>query len=120
MTRRILITGSRDWTDYDAIFDALKASKDYLGEITVVHGGASGADSTAGIIAHRLGLKVEVHPADWEKHGKKAGFVRNSEMVKEGADFVLAFIKNDSKGATMCASLAEKAGIPVKYFREDS
>lgn len=119
--RRVLITGSRDWTDATAVWNALKAIQEYLDEpIIVVHGGARGADSIAGSIAKRLGMEVEVHLPDWDRDGKRAGFVRNFEMVKAGADFCLAFIKNNSKGATMCAELATKASIPVQYFREDS
>lgn len=118
--RRVLITGSRDWTDASAVWNALRALKEYLDEpITVVHGGAKGADTIADTMAKRLGMTVEVHRPDWDTHGKKAGFLRNSEMVESGADFCLAFIKNNSKGATMCARLAEKANIPVQYFRED-
>ena len=134
---RVLVTGSRDWTDRDAIRDALSAidgmsnyrvlvmgSLDGLSAIdwncdpadslTLVHGAARGADSIAADIATEMGWTVEAHPADWERYGKRAGFVRNDEMVKLGADVCLAFIKDNSRGAMMCAGLAEKAGIRVE------
>ena len=115
--KRILITGSRDWTDVDLIFDALNAVLGKVGtDITVVHGGARGADNLAGTWASIHEITEEIHRADWEKHGKRAGMVRNAVMVNKGADICLAFIRNESPGATMAAGLAEKAGIPVYRF----
>jgi len=119
--KRILITGSRDWDDYLAVYAALDSvAKSWkTEEITVVHGGAKGADTIAGTWTNLRGFQEEIHPADWDKHGRKAGFVRNAEMVDLGADICVAFIKNGSKGATMTAELSEKAGIPTAYVTFD-
>ena len=120
--RRVLITGSRDWDDRRAVDVAImdwfnlgfylegRSPKD----ITLVSGGCpTGADRMGELIGNILGFNVEVHPADWKTHGKRAGFIRNSEMVKLGADICFAFIKNGSRGASHTAGLAEKAGIPI-------
>jgi putative aminopeptidase FrvX len=117
---RILITGSRDWYDPIPIRNAIinECIKTKY-NVVIVHGGARGADYLAWKIADELQLDVEVYKADWDTYGKAAGFVRNDKMVKLGADVCLAFIKNSSAGATMCADLAEKAGIPVKTWRYD-
>lgn len=115
---RVLVTGSRDWTDATVISRALSSiSTDE--QITVVHGGAKGADILAGQFAQHLGYSVEVHEADWDTYGKRAGYIRNKKMVDLGADLCLAFIKNNSKGATICLDLADKAGIPTKVWRLD-
>jgi YspA, cpYpsA-related SLOG family len=121
---RILITGSRTWTDYETISNAindvwLTHGRPY-GTI-VVHGNARGADYLAGVAAKRKGFEVETHPVsneEWKIKGLSAGHQRNANMVDLGADVCLAFIKNESNGATGCAALAEKAGIPTHIWRE--
>lgn len=124
---RVLVTGSRAWTDVDFIEDTLDAVLDlqvtHPTPLTIVHGACPrGAD----YIAHQwaLGLQalgypvvVEPHPANWRNRGRGAGAVRNAEMVAMGADLCLAFICNNSRGATHCASLAQEAGIETRVYR---
>lgn len=120
---RVLVTGSRDWSDPAAIFDALDEllrAAIVAGEsLTVVHGACpKGADDiarawTAGRGGFDSRVLHEPHPADWKRHGKRAGILRNAEMVKLGADCCLAFIKDRSRGATHCADLAEANDIPT-------
>lgn len=117
MTLRILVTGSRNWTDRDAIWAAIRAAglraEVHPQETTVVHGAAPGADTLAADVAREFGCDVEAHPADWETHGKAAGPIRNAAMVALGADVCLAFLHGSSRGTRNCMALAEKAGIPV-------
>ena len=114
---RVLVTGSRDWSDPKA---ARKLIVDRLAELpgdsVIVHGAARGADRFAHQEAQKLGLLVEPHPADWDRHGKSAGFVRNAEMVALGADLVLAFWNGKSNGTRHTVGLAEAAGIPVEVI----
>ena len=131
---RILVTGSRDWTNRELVASAIVslqsefAEKGYDSEgrfvdwltdgWTIVHGACpTGADAMADDFAVTSFMNVERHPADWKRWGKSAGFRRNAEMVQLGADVCLAFIRNKSRGATMTADLAAKAGIPLKVYR---
>ena len=86
----------------------------------LVHGDCPrGADRMAREWAAKNEVKEERHPADWNTLGKRAGFVRNTEMVNLGANVVYAYIRNNSRGATHTATLARDAGIPVVIRRYD-
>lgn len=129
---RLLITGSRDWTDEQMIFDALATAWRDLGsrmDTLLISGECpTGADRIAETIWESRNLTVERHPADWSK-GRSAGPARNKKMVELGADLCLAFIGHctsprcriggihDSHGATGCSKLAAAAGIPVREHR---
>jgi hypothetical protein len=117
---RILVTGSRKFTDRRVILRALFDTVAEWGDAvpTIVHGDAPGADQLAKKIARKHCWPTEPHPADWETHGRSAGPRRNIEMVKLGADICLAFLQNGEKnvGTRHCATLAEQAGIPVRWF----
>lgn len=120
---RILVTGSRSWTDANCIERALW--NEYLqmrehGPVLLVSGACpTGADAIAEHVWARNYLPIERHPAEWHPGGvydPSAGFKRNAEMVELGADVCLAFIKDGSRGATHTANLAEVAGIPIIRF----
>ncbi|MFE1515806.1 SLOG family protein [[Kitasatospora] papulosa] len=124
---RVLITGSRTWDQVETIDDALvdtwhdtTEAHGFNAHLVVVHGACPrGADAHAAYWAARQDPKhvtAEAHPADWEAHGRGAGFRRNADMVRLGAAVCLAFIRDGSRGATHTAALAEKAGIPTRRF----
>lgn len=130
---RVLVTGSRDWTDRETVYRAIvqlqeqHAERGYDGQgnfvdwlvdgWVIVHGACpTGADAIADDFATTSWMAVERHPADWKKYGRRAGFLRNAEMVELGADICLAFQRNKSKGTQHTIDLARKAGIPVRLF----
>lgn len=110
---RLLITGSRTWDKPDVIKKLLVKVYNEVKDRDpiLVHGTARGADEMSSKIWLELGGAVEAHPADWDKYGRQAGFVRNQQMVDLGANLCIAFIKDNSRGASMTARIAEKAGI---------
>lgn len=129
---RLLITGSRDWTDGPTIWQALAEIVRTIPlhqEVVIVHGSCrTGADAIADEWGRGFGATIERHRA--EDHGPwpACGPIRNRYMVGLGADIALAFIgpctkttcrkpqPHGSHGATGCADLAETAGIPVRRF----
>lgn len=110
MNFRILITGSRSWDDIEYIRATFaQLAKEIRNDITLVSGACpTGADRLGEIVAAELGWDIERYPANWNQHGRSAGFIRNTEMVETNPDLVVAFIRNKSKGATMTANLSKK------------
>lgn len=118
-TFRILVTGSREWTDRErmrlALQSVARGQNSYGFPIVVVHGGARGADRMAGSLARATpDATEEIHEADWSK-GKFAGHQRNQRMVDLRADVCLAFFQvgAGNRGTHDCASRAKIAKIPV-------
>ena len=112
---RILVCGGREWNNAARILARLAP----LGPgHTIVHGAARGADTLAGHAAHSLGLTVETFPADWNKHGKKAGILRNLQMLDTKPDLVIAFHPSieTSKGTGHTVKEARRRGIPVEVI----
>lgn len=120
---RVLVTGSRDWPDDGSMmeeFAALHASFPYHAT-TIIHGACpTGADAIADRLARYFGFKVETYPAAWETQGTRAGYLRNKAMVESNPDLCLAYIKDDSKGATMTLKMAQDAGILTRVRRLNS
>lgn len=113
---RVLITGSRDWDDYERIENVLTTLASVNDNVVVVEGACpTGADYMAHKVAIEHGLGTERYPADWSK-GRGAGPIRNQQMVDTKPDACYAFIKNNSRGATHCANAAKKAGISTIIF----
>jgi hypothetical protein len=119
---KVLVCGSRNWTDDNMIRNELvKLSLDSL----VITGMASGADSIAMEIAHGLGLATLGFPAQWHRYGKSAGPRRNQDMLLLGRpELVLAFtdvpnVENAKTGTSDMVRRALDAGIPVRIFRSN-
>mgnify|MGYP001578867592 FL=1 len=113
---RVLVTGSRTWIDWVTMRDALLLAHSRYPNAVLVHGAAYGADCLASAIWQHARGEVEAHPADWRMLGKRAGVIRNMEMVDSGVVLCLAFIRDGSPGASQCAEYAESRGVEtVRY-----
>ena len=121
---RILVTGSRDWTDREAIAEALsELTKECLHGCVLIHGDAEGADRLAQTIVRDWratfggGWYIDRYPALWETYGKKAGPIRNAQMLDEGKPGIcLAFPLPGSKGTWDMIRKANAAGIEVRII----
>lgn len=126
MTYRILVTGSRNWTDRDTVRRALlraAADAEPGDTIVVVHGACEhgGADWLADQIALGYGWETERHPAsDFGQHGTERYRARNNHMVQLGAHRCCAFADLWASGTGMCARMARSAGIPTDDYGVDT
>jgi hypothetical protein len=111
---KLLICGDRWWKDKELI----KKYIEYFKPTVLIEGEARGADTLARMVAEELGIPVEKYPADWNTHGKKAGPIRNRQMLKEGKpDMVIGFHDDleNSKGTKDMLKISTKAGISVMH-----
>ena len=113
---KVIIAGSRSFTNYQFLY--LRCSF-FIGaheDITIVSGTARGTDRLGERFAKAKGFRIERFPADWDKYGKRAGYVRNEIMAKH-ADCLIAFWDGKSKGTKHMIDLARKHGLKVRVVR---
>ena len=110
---RLGVTGGRDYAGARCVAALLsKAKAKYGKDLVVVHGACeTGLDALADEWCRRNKVRVERHPADWDRLGKSAGPTRNQHMVDSGLDALLSFPGN--RGTADMTQRAVNAGIPV-------
>jgi predicted Rossmann fold nucleotide-binding protein DprA/Smf involved in DNA uptake len=118
--KRVIVAGSRDFTDYallerklDAIFLNSKPE-----EVAIISGGAQGADCLGERYAHVRSLQLIQVYARWNAYGRRVGYVRN-KLMAEIATHLVAFWdgKIEGSGTKMMIDLAEQQGLPVRVIR---
>lgn len=139
---RLIVTGSRKFTDAALIRQAIAAAREQYGPgLVVVHGAAPGADRLADKASRELGLAVDPNPADWTGpcrascrpgHRRRrwsgstycpaAGVYRNQAMLDAGAGAVIAFLVDPEispcDGTRDMMRRASNAGIRVEGYPE--
>jgi len=111
---RVIVAGGRDFNDYNLLKSKLDyALRNRIDEgITIVSGTARGADSLGERYAKEKGYPIDSKPADWNKYGKSAGYIRNKEMA-DNADALMAFWDGKSRGTRHMIDTALKQGLKV-------
>jgi len=105
---KLIIAGSRDFTDYKLLVDTLEAEGFNAKTVTeVVSGCAHGADKFGERWAMVKSIPIKYMRADWDAYGKRAGFVRNGEMA-EYADACIVFWNGTSKGTKHMIDVAKR------------
>lgn len=113
---RIIIAGSRTIEDEHTVKAALlKAIKEWQPRVIteIVTGGASGVDAIGKKIAEDYGVAHREFPADWDQHGKRAGYLRNVQMA-EYADALMLVWDGSSRGSKMMLDIARDRGLRIQ------
>ena len=84
-------------------------------DITIISGGAAGADTLAERYAGNYDWPFEVYWADWSTHGRGAGPVRNSSMVRD-ASILIAFWDGESRGTKDVITKAINSGLETHVY----
>ena len=104
----IAIVGGRDFSDYTLLKERLSRYISIYGvPENIVSGGAKGADALAAQFATEMGLPLLVFKPDYQKYGRGATLVRNTQII-ENADVVFAFWDGQSKGTKDSITKAKK------------
>lgn len=107
---KVVIAGSRSITDYNIVKQAIEESGFNITE--VVSGTANGVDKLGEKYAIENNIPIKRFPADWNRHGKSAGYKRNEEMAIY-CDAVIAIWDGISNGTRHMINLAAKHNKPV-------
>lgn len=115
---KVIIAGTRTYeVDNKELFKIDNLLSNYSeDDIELVTGCARGADQVPYYYEQWHGYKVTEFPADWDKYGKSAGYIRNEQMAKY-ADALIALWDGKSKGTKHMIDLAKKHGLKIRIIR---
>ena len=118
---KIIIAGSRTLADYSLIHSRMN----YLlrdvdtATITIISGTARGVDQLGERFANEQACKLIRMPADWDTHGKSAGYKRNEEMAKIATHAVI-FWDGESRGTKHMIKLAKTYKLHTRIYNADN
>ena len=112
---RVIIAGCREFNDYEFLrqkCDNILSKVRQTHSVVIVSGTARGADQLGERYAAERGYQVRRFPADWDRHGKAAGPIRNAEMA-DNANMLIAFWDGVSRGTKNMIDTAKNRGLEV-------
>lgn len=116
-TLYVIIAGGRDFNDYTLLKTNMDILLTHFSDITVISGTANGADKLGERYAKENNYNLIRCPANWDKYGKSAGYIRNSEMadivVNNQNGICVCFWDSKSKGTKHMIDIAKDKNIPI-------
>jgi hypothetical protein len=115
---RVIVAGGRDYTCGPNFLQIMEQFVDPDND-TLICGMAPGADTEAlNWMMARRGAFVK-YPADWARHGKAAGPIRNKQMA-DNADVLVAFWDGESAGTANMIRTALNNGLEVHVYHYEA
>ena len=113
---KVIIAGSRDFSNYSYLKNKMDIILSSIKEdVEIVSGKAPGADTLGENYAKERNYPIKPFPADWNKFGKRAGPIRNSEM-SEYADACVCFWDGKSDGTKNMIDVARKNKLKLRII----
>lgn len=119
MQQRVLVCGGRDYADRQTLYAVLDVAHEANPISVLITGMARGADQLGYDWAVSHIIAVAPFPADWRTHGRKAGPIRNQQMLDEGRPHLVIAFPGGVGTADMISS-AEAVDIPVVRVKKKS
>jgi hypothetical protein len=117
--KKVIVAGSRTFGNFTLLEKELmayfKEHNLHRADVEIISGTANGADKLGEKFAEKYGLKLTRFPADWDKYGKSAGYIRNEEMAKYASEdgVLFAFWNTNSPGTKHMIDIARKNHLSI-------
>ena len=103
---KLAVVGSRNFNNYDILKSKLDQIHKIVPVTLIISGGAKGADTLSERWAAENKIETKIFYPDWDKYGKKAGYLRNDDIIFN-CDVAVAFWDGKSKGTLSSINLAK-------------
>lgn len=114
----LLIAGSRSFKNLELVISLIDSVASIEEDVVIITGGAVGVDDTAKTYAEENNIQTETFYPDWDRFGKKAGILRNEEMVKH-SDKIVVFWNGTSRGSKSTIDFALKYRKDIQVIFDD-
>ena len=113
---KVAVVGSRSFRNEFVMAENLDKIHQIKPITLIISGGAVGADTYAAEWAKYRNIPTLIFKPDWKKYGKRAGFIRNTDIVTN-ADTVVAFWDGESRGTKNSMDKAKQLNKPLLVVR---
>lgn len=109
----VAVTGGRKYADKSRVYAELDGLHVQQPITTLVVGDATGADCWARCWATERQVPLRVFYADWAQYGRRAGHLRNREMLEASKPSLLVAFPG-GPGTANCVHNAQELSIPIR------